>query len=310
MVPTHDYDHVLIEIRKRLHDPRGSKAVVMIGAGFSRNAVPVTSTGQKFPLWPEMTEGLARQLYPDKADADNVLRTAGATSSALRLAEEFEVAFGRSRLIDFVRETIRDDEFLPGRLHYDLLELRWADVFTTNYDRLLEDAARSLWKRHYDPVYCVGDIPLARRPRLIKLHGSLPDLEHLVLTESDYRSYHRKYGPFVAAVRAALTENILCLIGFSGVDPNFLAWTGWLRDELQGSVPKTYLFTSEEMKPFQRQLLEDRHIIPVPITKIAGKESYAEAYAWLIDKLGQPAEEPSPAWNMKPHYAVARSDPT
>jgi NAD-dependent SIR2 family protein deacetylase len=89
------------------------------------------------------------------------------------------------------------------------LELPWADVFTTNYDRLLEKTNSLLWKRHYDIVSNVSDLPLARRPRIVKLHGSLPSLEHLVLTEEDYRSYRRNYAPFVANVRRPRTGGFL-----------------------------------------------------------------------------------------------------
>ena len=310
----HDYEHALEEIRRRLHDQRGSKAAVIVGAGFSLNAVPRTSGGRNFPLWQELTNELAERLYPNQKDRDCVLASAGATSSAMRLAQEFEVAFGRSALVEFIRDAVRDDEFLPSQLHRDLLELRWADVFTTNYDRLLEVAARSLWKRKYETVYSISDLPLARRPRIVKLHGSLPDLNNLVLTEDDYRTYPKKYAPFVTAVQAALTENVLCLFGFSGDDPNFLAWSGWLRDELRAAVPKTYLFTGNELKPFQRQLLEERHIIPIPLKRIAelatGSEkiTYEGAYRWLFDELAKPPGEPLPTWNVGPRYAISRVD--
>lgn len=309
----HDYQHAIEETRRRLHDQRGSKAAVIVGAGFSLNAVPRTPGRKKFPLWQELTNELAGRLYPNKKDRDRVLASAGATSSAMRLAQEFEVAFGRSALIEFIRDAVRDDEYLPSQLHRDLLELRWADVFTTNYDRLLEVAARSLWKRNYETVYSISDLPLARRPRIVKLHGSLPDLNNLVLTEDDYRTYPRKYAPFVTAVQAALTENVLCLIGFSGDDPNFLAWSGWLRDELRAAVPKTYLFTGNELKPFQRQLLEERHIIPVPLKRIAelatGKKvDYEGAYHWLFGELAKPLGDLPPIWNVGPRYAISRID--
>ncbi len=305
MKPDHDYEHALIEIRKRLH---GGKAAVFVGAGFSRNSISRTPGQAPFPLWPELTKALAERLYPNTKDLKRVVQRAGATSAARRLAQEFHTAFGRPALIGLVRDVIRDDEFEPGKLHHELLELPWADVFTTNYDRLLERAARSLWKRHYDTVYTITDIPLARRPRILKLHGSLPDLEHLVLTEEDYRRYPRNHAPFVATVQAALTENVLCLIGFSGDDPNFLAWTGWLRDEFQDAVPKTYLFTGNELKPFQRQLLEDRHIVPIPLKQIADTNDYEVAYRWLLTELAKRPEEPTPSWNVGPQYAISQHD--
>lgn len=77
------------------------------------------------------------------------------TSSALRLAEEYESAFGRSALIDVVRQEISDDDFEPSILHEKLVDLPWADIFTTNYDRLIERAAlnsagRSLRRFSYE----------------------------------------------------------------------------------------------------------------------------------------------------------------
>ena len=305
-----DYEHALLEIRRRLHDQRGSKAAVMIGAGFSRNAVPRDAGSARFPLWRDITTGLAERLYPRDEDRKAVLDRAGATSSALRLAQEFETAFGRPALIEFLRDVIREDAFQPGTLHSELLELPWADVFTTNYDRLVEAAALSLWRQHYETVTNTNDLPLARRPRIVKLHGSLPKLDGLILTEDDYRTYPAKFAPFVATVQAALTENVLCLIGFSGDDPNFLAWSGWLRDELRDATPKTYLFTGQELEPFQRQLLESRHIIPIPLKGISGCDSYEEAYHWLFEKLAQRPEVATPAWNTVPRYVAPDNDPS
>lgn len=310
MPSPNDYSHILLDIRRKLHDQRGSKAAVLIGAGFSRNAISRSGDGKKFPLWDELTRRMAERLYPDEDDRKRLLERAGATSVALRLAQEFEIAFGRSTLIEFVRDSIRDDEFITGDLHQQLLDLPWADVFTTNYDRLLEVTARTRWKRHYEPVLSVSDLPIARRPRIVKLHGTMPGLDPMVLTEEDFRKYPIDFAPFVTTVQGSLTENILCLIGFSGDDPNFLAWTGWLRDSMGTAIPKTYLFTGkDDLKPFQRQLLEQRQIIPIPLMSLAGQDSdYDAAFRWLFNKLSKPPGEPQPSWNIGPRYVSWERD--
>lgn len=38
-----------------------------------------------------------------------------------------------------IENFIADDMFLPGELHKRLLKLAWGDIFTTNYDTLLEE---------------------------------------------------------------------------------------------------------------------------------------------------------------------------
>lgn len=50
------------------------------------------------------------------------------------------------------------------------------------------------------------------------------------MSEEAFRTYPQKYPEFVNTVRQSLIENLFCLIGFSGNDPNFLSWLGWIRD--------------------------------------------------------------------------------
>lgn len=76
----------------------------------------------------------------------------------------------------------------------------------------------------------------APHPRLVKLHGSFPDIQSFIITEKDYRTYPQRFLEFVNTVRQSFIENILCLIGFSGDDPNFLSWIGWLRDVMGAQV--------------------------------------------------------------------------
>jgi hypothetical protein len=309
-----DYEYALREIRRSMHDPRGSKAAVLVGAGFSRNAIATRGSGQRtFPDWAALTTILIGRLYPDRADREKLLSSVGATSSALRLAQEFESAHGRPALIDIVRESVPDDDFAPSVAHEQLMDLNWADVFTTNYDRLLEWATlqrpnQTLRKTRYEICLDSSDLPLARRPRIIKLHGTLPDLANLVLTEDDYRRYPIDHAPLVNAVRASLTENIFCLVGFSGDDPNFLAWTGWIRDVLNRSSPPIYLFGGLPLKPFQRKLLEQRNIIPIPILRISDCERYSDAFAWLFRELAKPLDPPTAAWNTGPNFVSSSAN--
>ena len=95
-----------------------------------------------------------------------------------------------------------------------LLDLPWSDVFTTNYDTLLERARRSVISQRYDVVLKPDDLGHSNRPRIVKLHGSFPSDRPFIITDEDYRRYPHEFAPFVNAVRQALLENTLCLIGF------------------------------------------------------------------------------------------------
>lgn len=168
-----DYKHVE-RISEALWRGRAhGQAAVMVGAGFSLNAVPSRVAAGPFPTWQQLSIRLVEALYPrvssaaqDRASAE---RRSASISGMLRLAEEFQAAYGRPALDDLILRSVPDDDYEPGPLHRLLLKLPWADVFTTNYDRLLERAAANLPYRRYHVVTCAPEISSAMRPRIVKL---------------------------------------------------------------------------------------------------------------------------------------------
>lgn len=230
-------------------------AAIMIGAGFSRNAVPNNSTSKKFPDWNELGNIFYTELYGREATSPKKEYL-----NVLKLAEEVEATFGRSKLDDILISNIPDKEYEPSSIHKKLLKLPWVDIFTTNYDTLLERAAKHIFNRKYTTVNSKDDLIKATRPRIIKLHGSFPSSLPFTITEEDYRIYPQKNAPFVNTVQQSLLENTLCLIGFSGDDPNFLNWIGWLRDNLGQSVSKIYLIGAFNLSCSQTKLLHKRDI--------------------------------------------------
>ncbi len=196
-------------------------AAVLVGAGFSRNAVRPGADTPMPPLWSTLVERLAEHLYHDPA---------AAPKDALRLAEEYRANHGQAALDEFVRNHIRDGAWEPSRLHSDLLELPWSDVLTTNWDTLLE---RTPSVRHRELVRSTTDLAHGGQGRIIKLHGTVGASEHFIFAEEDYRTYPTRYAAFVNTARQIFIENELCLLGFSGDDPNFLQWSGWVRDKPQ-----------------------------------------------------------------------------
>jgi hypothetical protein len=216
-----------------------------------------------------MAAALCDKLYAPGTDVhEAAMREANSTSGFLRLAQEYLVAFGQNGLNDKIRALVPDIEYEPAELHKMLLSLPWTDVHTTNWDTLLERAARAISHIDYDVVRTHSEIPASKRPRIIKLHGSFPAHEPFVFTEDDYRRYPTTQAPFVNLVQQSLMESVLCLIGFSGDDPNFLHWTGWVRDNLGYNAPKVYLVGWLDLSTHRRRLLEDRNVVPVDLSKL------------------------------------------
>lgn len=246
----------LDEIANRLF---ANQAAIMVGAGFSKNAIPSGFSEKRFLDWNELGNEFYKKLngcYPTKTE--NYL-------NVLRLANEVEAAFGRKVLDTILQDNIPDVNYIPSELHKKLLNLPWTDIFTTNYDTLLERSAETLVDYKYTIVRNKDDLIGAIKPRIIKLHGTFPSSRPFIITEEDYRKYPKDFAPFVNTVQQSLLENTLCLLGFSGTDPNFLQWIGWIRDNLGKNVPKIYLIGTFSFSEAQLKLFEQQNIIVVNI---------------------------------------------
>ncbi|TGA98257.1 SIR2 family protein [Sporolactobacillus shoreae] len=272
-------------------------ASVMVGAGFSKNAISSVHD-KSLPNWGELSLSIFDRLYTRDTKTDVVeqwnTKRVGKTfgRNALNIAEEFRVTFGRSALDKLIEINLPDLEYQPGPLHTQLLELPWNDVFTTNYDTLLERTISKINiknRKNYKIVRTQNDLPGSTRPRIIKLHGSMPTAKPYIITEEDYRTYPKKFAPFVNTVQQAMLETQLCLIGFSGDDPNFTSWLGWLRDNMQENCPKIYLCgVFDDLNSSEKKLLEQRNIVIVDIgSLIKGETSnrYSDALVLFFKEL-------------------------
>jgi predicted negative regulator of RcsB-dependent stress response len=278
----------LLAIRKALAN---RNAAVMVGAGFSRNA----EGGEALATWRQLAEALAQELEPSRIMNDF------SPASASQLAEQYSRVFSPTHLEQLIKRCVPDDQVTPGPLHKELIELPWAEIFTTNYDTLLEREAERMFDVSYFTVCSREDIPQSKvlgRRRIVKLHGSFPSHRPFILTEEDYRTYPERFAPFVNLVRQSLLENIFCLIGFSGDDPNFLHWLGWVRDMLDKHALPVYLFLSKTPTLGERKLYEARGVVPVILPMPEGIEpsNYKARYCALFSELAKPLSNSPLDW--------------
>ena len=197
-----DQSHIN-RVRDALWQRSGNGASVMVGSGFSRNSVPSGPQVVPLPTWEEVTRRLHAELYPQEDTASY--------PDQLRTAQEYEAAFGRGALHDALRRLVRHEEHHPGEPHKRLLQLPWVDIYTTNWDTLLERTRSNVFERHYSVVNSLKEIPMGKRPRIVKLHGSFPAQFPLIVTEEDYRMYPANVAPFVNTVQQAMMETVFLL---------------------------------------------------------------------------------------------------
>ena len=178
------------------------EATVLVGAGLSRDA--------GYPDWSGLLQTVREKLQqPDLNDLP-------------LLAQYFINEHSETELQDLIRQELElDPQPQPTRCHELLAALPLSEIWTTNYDdlieRAMEDGARTF----------VKDDDLAQREggsgcRVYKMHGSLthPD-EPLIAARDQYIRYPDSHRRFWALLQASFLTKSFLFLGFSFEDPNF-----------------------------------------------------------------------------------------
>lgn len=203
-------------------------ATLFLGAGI--NAGIQNNDGETFPLGQGLSNWICRDLL-NEPDLQTTLDEA---------AEMARFRLGSKEVNRYLYDKF--SSFKPGTAHLAMVQLPWDVIYTTNYDLLVEEAAkaesveaagviRSVFSIHTDLTsFSEQDI------LYYKLHGSIDfantEEGRLILTREDYRYYeiHRK--SLFRRLERDLSSHTFVFIGYSLSDGNFRAILEDCRNEL------------------------------------------------------------------------------
>lgn len=258
------YLEALNELKKRYTE---GKVSALIGSGFSKNLSPV------FPLWDELLTDIVCKIYlkqphsyfrqgnrRTKISKKNEIREIIKSEGYLNIINRYVNFKGyRESIETYIEEHIPTVNLVDNTInirghsinltesdwetHSKLLSGNWKNIYTTNYDSLLEDCAKRDAK-YWNVVKAASELTLSDQQNIIKLHGSLKDNadnsfcfdgnhhHRYIVTQSDYKNYPSEHEAFTQLMKISLLQGTFCLIGFSGDDPNFMSWIEWVRNVL------------------------------------------------------------------------------
>ncbi len=162
-----------------LDDLREETLVPFLGAGLSLGQ----KSSQGLPSGTELAEYLADKCnYPGEDHFD-----------LLRVAQFFALKRGEMKLRNSVKEKLSSENVQPNEAHKILAGWPIKFVFTTNYDNLMErafvmngkDPAKAIYNRFGDQEQIKSESTI-NSPLVYKLHGSLDDIDSMVITEDNY----------------------------------------------------------------------------------------------------------------------------
>lgn len=272
---------------------RSGSVVPFVGAGISQ-AVTDTQGRQLFPSWAELLKRAAvrvRQEGKSNAaalidaylaqDEPDYLNAAKCTRSAL-----IGSVWG-SFLKGELRKEHRDAAPQSLALAERIWKLGSCLVITTNFDSVLRWACPNtrdlVWwniEAPHDQILAVRD--RIDRPTLWYLHGSVDDVDKVILVPESYGGLYEgsRYSAALEFLRIALLRNTFLFVGFSLSDVYFLRQLRWMRDTVGDcGGPHYALFEKSEASQVRRKVAG----LAVEVVEFSG---FGLPLISLLDEIG------------------------
>jgi len=166
-------------------------------------------------------------------------------------------------------------------------ESRYIGFQIDNLNRLIRKYEKELLEVHKALYECPNiitqssQLSIKRNKNIIKLHGSLrngkygfdnDNRKQYVIAREDYDTYPQKHEAFTQLMKISLLQESYCLVGFSGVDPNFIEWIKWVRNIIEKNTDvvqyKIYLIevdNNDDDKQDKRLFFENHKIFKIPL---------------------------------------------
>lgn len=144
------------------------------------------------------------------------------TASHLDIADLFRNTVQTHRYIQFLRGKFRRRAAL-SQLHRALSLIPTRTIFTTNYDKLLEQMVR--WRKGEEPSVIIYPQQLGyigeSELKIIKIHGDIDHPDSIVLTQQDYAAYALRHHAFETELHRSINNKTMLFVGFGLRDHNF-----------------------------------------------------------------------------------------
>ncbi|RNC70143.1 MAG: hypothetical protein ED859_06685 [Desulfuromonadales bacterium] len=139
----------------------------------------------------------------------------------------------RARLNQVLKREF-DKSYRPTINHSIISRLPIRNIWTTNFDTLIEDAIRHSGKK-IEVISNDSQIAIPTSGRdvmLYKMHGDIADPSKIIICKNDYENYSKEHELFQNQLSVELVSKTFLFLGFSFSDPNLNYMLGHLRSLL------------------------------------------------------------------------------
>lgn len=260
-----------------IEEMKQNRVILFVGAGISENL-------GRAP-WGKLIDEMAIELGYDR----EVFRSMG---NYLELAEFYKI---RKKSIKPLKKWMDVNwhnskiKIQNSNVHKLIIDLNFPIIYTTNYDRWLENAF-DYYHKKYTKIVGIDDLVNLKDgvTQIVKFHGDLEDESSIVLTESSYFERLSFESCLDIKLRGDILGKTVLFIGYSLSDINiryllFKLNKLWKEAKVEKYRPKSYILLLNR-NSVQQEILENRGINTI-ISNTSDKEKGMENF------LGKLAEK-------------------
>ncbi|MBX4266217.1 SIR2 family protein [Clostridium estertheticum] len=207
-----------------------NKLVIFVGAGVSAYS--------GCPSWKSLVQTFAKGLGIDTKEISS--------EDYLKIPQYYYNSRKEKEYNDIISNNF-NVKVKPNAIHDAIFALKPYHIVTTNYDELLEEAARNKGM-FYDVVSKDKDLPYTLNNKMIiKMHGDLKN-KNIVLKEDDYLSYFNNFKLIQNYIKALISTYTILFVGYSISDINVKYIFQWVKDILGNDFQQAYFLKVDDSK--------------------------------------------------------------
>ncbi len=209
------------------------------------------------PSWQELIRRIGSELEVDCAQLPY--------TSHHTLAEYYRIKHGSIGPLRSWMDRhwkVSPEKVRMSKLHETIVALDFPVIYTTNYDRNLEEAFAA-HGREFVKVANARDVAKTRDgvTQIVKFHGDFDDDTSLVITETDYFNRLAFDSPLDIKLRADALARTVLFVGYSMSDLNIRLlfhnlWRTWQASGYERERPSSYVFMPQK-DPMQTAVLNE-----------------------------------------------------
>lgn len=205
--------------------------MLFVGAGLSRQCLPQLPRKTGLPSWQGLVKAVASRFAADEVSADEVTDA----TVFFDYVQSLNDCDGEAKLKSSLREALDTRDLARSPAHRIIAGLPWAEVWTTNYEELLEQSFGALAVDGEKDHALIGQYRREQKSFVLHLHGTVAN-PHTLGAES-YRKWAQNDPKIINHIQNTfLSGHSVLFIGYGLGDPNLKAIFDWLRNVTDNKI--------------------------------------------------------------------------